>query len=211
MDVKNWHYSTMAVNACKALNGNQFSAEFFSDRGEAIQHIMSLIDPNDSVGTGGSMTLTELGIHEMLIQRGNKLLDHSTAETINESMAICRQQLTADVFMSSANAISMDGKIVNIDGRCNRIAALSFGPKKVIIVAGVNKIAADLPAAIYRARNVAAPMNAKRLNKKTPCAITGLCSDCKSPDRICRAFQVLHQRPYAIEYHIIIIGENIGY
>ena len=104
MDVKNWHYSTMAVNACKALNGNQFSAEFFSDRGEAIQHIMSLIDPNDSVGTGGSMTLTELGIHEMLIQRGNKLLDHSTAETINESMAICRQQLTADVFMSSANA-----------------------------------------------------------------------------------------------------------
>lgn len=211
MDVKNWHISTIADKVVKHLRDNQFAAEFFANRAEAVQHILSLIDTNASVGTGGSMTLTELGIHELLVNRGNILLDHSTAKTNDESMDICRKQLTADVFMSSANAISADGKLVNIDGRCNRVAALSFGPKKVIIVAGINKIAADLNAAIFRARNIAAPMNAKRLNKKTPCAITGSCSDCNSPERICRTFQVLHKRPAAIEYHVILIGERLGY
>ncbi|MFA6074286.1 MAG: lactate utilization protein [Negativicutes bacterium] len=211
MNIKNWHSSTLAGQTVKNLRDNHFTAEYFADRDEAVKYILSLIDTTDSVGTGGSMTLTELGIHEMLVKRGNTLLDHSTAKTNEESMEICRNQLTSDVFLSSANAISLDGKIVNIDGRCNRVAALSFGPKRVIVVAGINKIAADLNAAIYRARNIAAPMNAKRLNKKTPCAVTGTCSDCKSPERICRAFQVLHQRPYAIDYHIVLIGEHLGY
>ena len=211
MNTKEWHSATICSATVKSLRDNQYHAEYFANRADALAHIYSLIGKDESVGTGGSMTLTELGIHDELVARGNTLFDHATAKSNDESFEICRKQLTADVFMLSANAISQDGIIVNIDGRSNRVAALSFGPKKIIIVAGCNKITHDLASAIHRARNIAAPMNAKRLNRKTPCAVTGVCSDCNSPERICRTFNVLHRRPGGAEYHVIIIGELLGY
>ena len=193
------------------LRRNGFQSEYFADRHEAVNYILSLIPAQASIGFGGSMTVTELKIQEMLATDNHRLLNHAEARSKEESLEICRAQLTADVFIASANALSADGKIVNIDGRSNRVAALSFGPGKAILVCGTNKITTDLEAALWRASNVAAPKNAKRLNKKTPCAVTEKCHDCSSPERICCTFNILHRKPQALEFHVIIIDEQLGY
>jgi hypothetical protein len=156
------------------------------------------------------MTVKSLGIPEKLIERGNKVFFHwleSTPEGMHEARKNASQ---ADVYISSTNALTEDGQLVNIDGNGNRVAAMIYGPKKVYVVCGVNKIAKDLEAGIQRIKDNAYK-NARRLKLNTPCAITEKCSDCSSPQRMCNVTTIINRKPTKTELEIIIVGEELGY
>ena len=165
-----------------------------------------------TVAIGGSMTLTALKIPERAGRLGAKVLDHS-AKGLNpeEKLAVMRAQLTADLFLSSSNAVTLDGELFNIDGNGNRVAALTFGPKKTVVVAGVNKIVRNLDEARARCEISASPMNNKRLGTANPCAKTGVCMDCKGDGRICKVYSIFRQKPRGSDFTVIIVGENLGY
>lgn len=207
-----WHTKILAQQVVEALKKNHFSAEFVNSKQEAAQAILDLIPEDAVVGTGGSWTLQEIGISPLLESRGNKILNHNKPGLSPQEVLNFRHgQLSCDVFLASTNAITLDGQLVNTDGVGNRVAAMIFGPKKIIIVAGTNKIVRDLDDAQNRIDLIAAPINCKRLNRKTPCVQTGQCMDCQSPDRICNITTVLHKRPTLADFHIILVGEELGF
>lgn len=188
----------------KNLKNHGFSAQYFDTAGQAVAYLCGALK-GETIGFGGSVTLRDMGLYEQL-EKENTVCWHWKNPAESKRFA----EFTA--YLTSANAVSETGELVNIDGGGNRLAGTLYGSKKLYFVCGVNKIAPDLPAAIDRARNVAAPANAKRLNRKTPCAVTGKCQDCSSPDRICRAMTI-HMRPlFSFETtEVIMIGENLGY
>lgn len=158
------------------------------------------------------MTLAESGMADALKQRSDiTLLDRSTAGSPEEVKEIYHKSLNADYYFMSSNAITTDGELVNIDGTGNRVAALIYGPEHVVILAGMNKVSPSLEEAVSRVKNVASPMNANRLNRKTPCATTGLCSDCLSPDCICSHTVITRKSAPEKRIKIILIGESLGY
>lgn len=182
----------------------------FSDKEEAAEYLNSQID-GKSVGFGGSMTLKEMGLYEKL-ETHNRMFWHWNVPEKSTATEMLKEAQTADIYVSSVNGIAQTGEIINIDGNCNRVAGMMFGHEKVYLVAGENKIAADYESALYRARNVAAPLNAKRLGKKTPCAVNAdKCYNCSSPERICKGLSVFWQKPSGREYEIILIHQNLGY
>lgn len=194
----------------KNLENRGFSVSCFKTAAEAVEHMNSQID-GKTVGMGGSMTLDAIGIYEKLASHNEVFWHQRTPEgkTPNEIKAVANG---ADVYLSSINGLAETGEIVNIDGNCNRIAAILYGHEKVYLVAGQNKLAKDYEAALWRARNIAAPLNTKRLGRKTPCAVKAdKCYDCRSPERICSALSVLWTRPTACDYEIILIEENLGF
>ncbi|MBR6566433.1 MAG: lactate utilization protein [Spirochaetaceae bacterium] len=194
----------------KNLENRGFSVSCFKTAAEAVEHMNSQID-GKTVGMGGSMTLDAIGIYEKLASHNEVFWHQRTPEgkTPNEIKAAANG---ADVYLSSINGLAETGEIVNIDGNCNRIAAILYGHEKVYLVAGQNKLAKDYEAALWRARNIAAPLNTKRLGRKTPCAVKAdKCYDCRSPERICSALSVLWTRPTACDYEIILIEENLGF
>ncbi len=190
------------------LEKHGFKVTFFENGKEAAEYISTHIS-DKSVGIGGSVTVERLGLYEML-KENNEVFWHwkdASPETREKA-------LIADVYITSANALSQTGEIVNIDGNGNRIAAAFFGHEKVYIIVGVNKFTEDLKSAIHRARNIAAPLNAKRLNCNTPCAVSKelKCFDCDSPGRICRGISILERNMLGNkETEVVIINENIGY
>lgn len=199
-------------NVLTNLTKRGFKPFYFENRNEAIDLILSLIPQNASVGSGGSMTIKELGVLNMLHERGNKVYTHSFSTSEEEREKIYQLAGAADWYLSSTNALSEDGDFVNIDGTANRIAALAFGVKNIIYVLGANKIASDLTSAIDRARNVAAPPNARRFNKNTPCTTSGQCCLCDSDDCICNATLISHHPTRLQEnVYVIIIDETLGY
>ncbi len=207
-----WHNEVLGNRAVEALKKNKFDARYFGTRDEATQFVLSLIKSGDKVGTGGSMTLTELGLHDKVKQKGAVLLDHSDPSLSPEQkMEIRRQQLVCDVFLSGTNAVTLDGWLLNVDGTGNRVAAMTFGPKKVVIVVGTNKITEDLDAALDRIRLKASPMNNKRLSLPNPCATTGVCEECEGNTRICNIYSVLRRKPSATDISVVVIGEDLGY
>jgi len=182
----------------------------FPTKEEAVQYLFETVQ-GECAGFGGSMTLEEMGLYEKLSEK-MKVYWHWRIPEGKTGADMLQAAKTADVYFSSVNGIAETGEIVNIDNTGNRVAATLYGHKKVYLVAGLNKVAPDLQAAIDRARNVAAPPNAKRLGKKTPCAVRAdKCYDCQSPDRICRALSVLWEKPAGSEYEIVLIGEALGY
>jgi len=211
-DALRWHYDIKIGKTIKSLEKNGFQTFYAKTKETAAKEILDIIPPNALVGVGGSITIRELGIIEALSKRGNKVADHwQSGLSPEELIMIRRQQLTSDVFLTSSNAVTEDGKLINVDGVGNRVAAMIFGPKKVIVVAAINKIVKDLDAAINRVNNVASPMNAKRLNCKTPCIITGYCTDCESPDRICSVTTIISRKPSLTDFTIMLVGEELGY
>jgi L-lactate utilization protein LutB len=210
-DTKQWHMETIIQRTSKALENNGFAVEYASDIGQATETVLDRIPTAALVGVGGSVTLRELGLIQALQDRGNPVAQHWGEYPPDERLKIRRQQLTADVFLTSSNAITEKGQLVNVDGAGQRVAAMIFGPKKVIVVAGVNKIVPDLNAAIDRINNVAAPINAKRLNRNTPCATTGICSDCDSAERICNITTIINKRPILTDFTVVLIGQELGY
>ncbi|MDO9508927.1 MAG: lactate utilization protein [Thermovirgaceae bacterium] len=211
-DIKAWHNDVTGAKVVEALQGNGFEAVYCKSRSEAAAEILRLIPEPVTVGLGGSRTIGELGVVETLKERGNTILDHSAPGLSNEErMQVRRGQLTCGVFLTGSNAVTMDGRLVNTDGNGNRVAAMIFGPGKVIVVAGINKVVRDVAEAEDRIRRVAAPMNNKRLNLPNPCVKTGVCMDCQGPTRICNVTTILNKRPGSTEMHVIIVGEELGF
>ncbi len=207
-----WHGEVFGKRAVEALKKNNFNADFFSTREDLIKKLLELIPEKDVIGVGGSTTVQNLGILEILAKRGNLILDHNKAGlSPEEVLNLRRKQLTCDTFMTGSNAITLDGKLVNTDGVGNRVASMIFGPKQVIILAGTNKIVKDEEEARKRIRTIAAPINNKRLNRPNPCTVTGECMDCQGPTRICNITTILKKRPSLTPFSVFIINEELGF
>ena len=192
------------------LQSRNFEAEYCDNAVAAKKKVMSMISKEDSVGFGGSITLEQCGIMDELRNGTYNIVDRDTAKTPEEKQELMRKCLSTDIFLMSANAISEDGQIVNIDGVGNRVAALCYGPKTVIMVIGVNKVARTLEDAMSRARYLAAPVNAQRFPISTPCIQTGVCGNCKRTDSICSQIVVTRLCRPAGRIKVIIVGENLG-
>jgi L-lactate utilization protein LutB len=205
------HKAIMGSRVAEALEKKGYQAEYLADEAAARKRLIELIPDNASVGFGGSMTIRHMDVKGELEKKGCSLYDHNAAKDPAEAEASRRKQLSCDVFLSSSNAITMDGKLYNVDGRGNRVAAMIFGPGEVIIVAGVNKIVPDLDAAVERVNGYASPMNNLRFNSDNPCAKTGICMDCSSPSRICNIATILHRCPSGAKIRVLIVGESLGF
>ncbi len=186
------------------LKKRGYAVSFFSTAAEAAAYLDGEID-GATVGSGGSMTLKEMGLLELL-GKHNTMVSHWQGDPITAAM-------TTQVYLSSVNGIAETGEIFNIDGTCNRVASTLFGHERVYLIVGKNKIAPDADAALWRARNIASPKNAQRLGRKTPCAVKGdRCYDCDSPERICNALVTFWRKPKGIEkMEVILIDEELGY
>ena len=197
--------------AIEALESRGFSATYYETSSAAVDFFFSEISPDDVVGYGGSDTIRQLGVRDRLASGDFNFLDRSKfGHTYDEQLDIRRQTLSADVFIASSNAVSMEGALVNIDGDGNRIAGLSLGPSRVYLFIGRNKLAENLERAIYRARNVASVALAIQLGKDTPCVKTGICHDCASPDRICSNLSILERCNPAGRIRLLLINEDLG-
>lgn len=194
----------------RALKANNMDAHLVQDTDSARELVMSMIKKDDVVGSGGSVTLDQCGIRDYLRENGFNFLDWFQGVAGDEKTEILRKTLTCDVFLTSSNAITENGELYNVDGRGNRVSALIYGPKKVIVVAGKNKIVKDIDAAIKRNREVAAPMNVKKLGKKTGCDKTGYCVDCRTPERICRHY-VITSMQKDDRISVIIVDKELGF
>jgi len=210
--LKIWRNETIGGKVVESLKKNNFQACFCKTGPEAVSEILKLIPSGASVGVGGSQTIMELGVLERLASQGNIILNHSQPGLDGaQKLVIRRQQLTCDVFLTGANAVTMDGKLVNTDAAGNRVAAMIFGPQKVIVVAGMNKVVKDLAAAEERIKSWAAPFNNKRLNTQNPCVKSGGCLDCQGPTRLCNVTTIISKRPSLTDFHVLLIGEDLGF
>lgn len=208
---QNWYNEELLKKVVNNLKSNFFDAIYFREKAEAQEHIYKNIEKGMKIAFGGSMTIRELNIQNYAINTGAIVFDHnSSGLSDEEKLALMRDQLTSDLFICSSNAITSNGFLVNVDGNGNRIAAMIFGPKKVIIVAGINKIVHSEEEAFNRLKYVAGPMNMKRLNRNTPCGNDGTCHNCSSPERGCRAYSVIKKRPSLTPTEVILIDEVIG-
>ncbi len=211
---REWHTEKTVQIIMANLKKNGFTSLYTPTKEEAVREILEMIPKDAKVGLGGSVTLREMGLVKALYERGNVLADHwRPGISKEESKQVRHNQLSSDIFLASTNAITMDGKLLNIDGSGNRVASMIYGPPKVIIVAGVNKIVKDLDEAMKRVRNVATPMNTNRLGSKTPCAQTGVCAEdqCELPGRICHIITILERKPSENETTVVLVGERLGY
>jgi hypothetical protein len=210
--VEEWRYETIGKSACEALKRSGFDARFVLRGGEALEIIASFVKPGMKVGFGGSMTLRAIGAPDKIRALGAEILDHN-APGLDPArkLEILRAQLTCDLFLSSSNAVTLEGDIVNVDGNGNRVAALTFGPRKTVVVVGANKIVRDLDEALARLETTASPLNNKRLDRPNPCVKTGTCEDCRGEARICRAYQILRRKPSLSDFTVVVVGEALGY
>ncbi|MDR3282988.1 MAG: lactate utilization protein, partial [Candidatus Methanoplasma sp.] len=201
----------LAPRIVEALKGRRFDACYCKTSEEARERALSLLPRNSSVSWGGSVTLQQTGILDAVREGGFKIIDRESADTPERRFELSRQAFLCDSYLTSMNAISEDGQLVNIDGIGNRVAAIAFGPKSVIAVVGMNKACKTLDDAIARARNYAAPLNVQRLAGlmpvKTPCASTGSCADCRSPDCICCSVVVTRACRARGRVKVILVGE----
>lgn len=211
MDAMKSYYETLAATVITNLNKRQMEGHYFATAKEAVDKALSLLPENATVGFGGSMTLSQTGMLDALKACPSiQLLDRETVPA-DQKDTIYRQQLCTDAYFMSSNAITANGELVNIDGTGNRVAALIFGPKEVIILAGMNKIVPSVEEAVSRVRNCATPPNCIRLNKKTPCAATGTCADCLSPECICNQVVITRRSGAKGRIKVLLIGEAFGF
>ena len=201
----------LAKTIIKNLQRRHIEGFYCPSGEEAVKKVSELIADGSTVTWGGTMTVRDLGIPEHLKSRGTlEVIDRDLAETLEERQAMYLRAFSADVYLSSANAISEDGVIVNIDGAGNRVAAITWGPKKVIFVIGLNKVTQTVEAALSRARGTASPINSARFDIKTPCKADGVCHNCNSPECICNYVHFLRNSPKG-RHTVILVGENLGY
>ena len=209
---KKWLLEQRAERCVGTLSKHRFDAAYLATSGEVAERVTPLLAAATTVGFGGSDTVHSLGLHTLAESMGKTLYDHNRPGlSFEETLALRKDQQGCDLFFTSANAISETGEIVNVDGIGNRTNAMSFGPGRVVVVVGYNKIVSDLPAALRRIREVAGPMRAKSLGVDTPCAITGVCSDCNAPMRICNITTILHRKPMLTDITVLVVGEELGY
>ena len=201
----------LAQKLIKNLERRHFEAYFCLTAADVVARVLSLIPDGSSVTWGGSVTLREMGVTTALANAHRyEIWDRDLAQSAEEKAEIYRKAFVADVYLSSVNAMSEDGVLVNIDGNGNRVAAITFGPKRVIFVVGLNKVCPTVEAALARARSTAAPINAARFDIETPCQMDGVCHNCNSPQSICNFVHFLRNSPGG-RHTVILVGEDWGY
>jgi len=198
----------LAQTVIKGLQSRNMSGYYAASREEALKLALSLIPKGSSVTMGGAMSAQEIGLVEAVKGPDYNFIDRNA---FSDRRAALLAAYDADVFLTSANAMTEDGILVNIDGNANRVSCIANGPKKVVVIAGMNKVCKDIDHAMKRARNVAAPINAQRFGLNTPCAKTGSCMDCKSPDTICCQFLITRYSRHANRIHVILVNDNLGF
>lgn len=207
-----WHMEQKVKITMDNLEKNNMEAYFVKNEEEMLSKVKELLTEGETVAVGGSMTLFETGIIEYLRNGKFNFLDRYKAGlTQDEIKGIFRKSFFADSYLVSTNALTQNGELYNVDGNGNRVAAMLYGPDKVIVIAGINKIVKDLDAAIKRNREISAPVNAKRLNRTTPCTKVGQCIDCKSSDRICNEYTLIRRQGTKGRIKVIIVGKELGY
>jgi L-lactate utilization protein LutB len=205
-------YERLGAKMVKAMERRHFEAYYCATATKAKEKVNELIADGSSVTWGGTMTVRDMGIPEMLKERGTlDVWDRDLVDTPEEKQEMYLRAFQADYYLSSANAISENGVIVNIDGNGNRVAAITWGPKHVIFVVGMNKVTQDPEAALKRARSTASPTNAARFDIQTPCQLDGQCHNCNSPQSICNYIHFLRNRSKPGRIIVILVGENLGY
>lgn len=211
MDSKKKFYENQANTIIKAFKKRQIEGYYCATAKEAKEKAINLMSENSTISWGGSKTLDQIGIKEALKEKNFNLLDRSQASSNDEVRSIYLQTFDADYYLMSSNAITLDGKLINIDGNGNRIAALIYGPKNVIVIAGMNKVTLDEDTARKRVRNMASPPNTVRLNCKTPCATTGMCHNCFSEECICCQILITRFSRTPNRIKVILVGEELGF
>ena len=198
----------LAQKVIKGLQSRNMEAEFAETKEEALEKALKLIPEGSSISMGGSMSVHAIGLSEALKNGNYDFIDRDAYEDKRKAMLLAYD---ADFFLSSCNAMTEDGVLVNIDGNANRVSAIAQGPKNVLFIVGMNKVCKDVDHAMKRARNVASPINAQRFGLKTPCTQTGSCMDCKSADTICCQFLITRYSRHAGRIHVILVNEDLGY
>ena len=198
----------LAQKVIKGLESRNMSGYYAGSKKEALKLALALIPEGSSVTMGGATSAREIGLVDALKAGNYNFIDRDNYEDKRAAMLMAYD---ADVYLSSANAITEDGVMINIDGNANRVSAIAQGPRKVIFIVGMNKVCPDVDSAMKRARNVAAPVNAQRFGLNTPCAKTGACMDCKSPDTICCQFLMTRYSRHKDRIHVILVNDNLGF
>ena len=198
----------LARKVISGLESRNMSGYYAANKEEALKKALELIPEGASVTMGGAMSAYEIGLVDTLKKGSYNFIDRYAAEDMEAAM---REAYHTDVYLASVNAMTEDGILVNIDGNSNRVSAIAYGPKKVVFIVGMNKVCSDVDGAMKRARNVAAPTNAQRFGLSTPCAKTGSCMDCKSPDTICCQFLITRFSRHAGRIHVILVNDVLGF
>lgn len=211
-ELNTWHGNTLGSKTVEALRRNRFDADFFETRENAANAVLQFIKPGMQVAFGGSQTAKQLNLQQLVTQAGAEILDHNAPGLSDEEkLEIMRRQQICDVFICSSNAISLQGELYNLDGNGNRVAAMAFGPRRVIVIAGGNKLVANEEAAWERIRTIAAPINFKRLNRPNPCTKTGICMNCNLPTRGCNIYVATRRKPPMKDFSVFIVNETLGF
>lgn len=211
MTPKQMMYQSQANTIIQNLAKRNMTGYYSETREQALILIMSMIKEGSTVSWGGSQTLGQIGLYDSLHSKNLVIYDRATATTPEETKKIYRDAFSVNYYFMSTNAITLDGKLVNIDGNSNRVAALTFGPDQVFIIAGMNKVATDETMALERVKNFAAPANTQRLNCKTPCVKTGHCHNCLSDDCVCCNTVITRKSRHNDRIHVFLIGEELGF
>ncbi len=207
-----WYIDEKIKRTKEALEKNNYDVYVVNTKEDAANMVESIIEKGSTVSFGGSMSILECGVLNKLRNGEYNLLDRYKEGLTSEDIGkLFRESFFADYYLASTNALTENGELVNLDGNGNRVAAMIFGPKKVVVIAGINKIVRDIDEAYKRVRDEAAPINAKRLSRKTPCGVTGKCMDCSSPERICNHMVVTYRQNTKNRGIVILVKEDIGY
>lgn len=211
MDVIKERNEKLGAKLVKELTRRHYDAFYCKTADEAKAKVLELIPEGSSISWGGSMTVRDLGITKALHEGNYRVIDRDLATSPEEIKDMYHQALSADYFLSSVNAITEDGLIVNIDGRGNRVAAITYGPEKVIFVVGMNKVVKNIDEAMLRARNTTAPINNQRFNNLNPCKIDGACHNCNTPTCICNYIEIMRNSFPEHRHAVVLVDENLGY
>ena len=198
----------LAQKVIKGLKSRNMTGYYAKDKEEALKVALELIPEGSTIAMGGAMSAHEIGLVKALKEGNYNFIDRDNYEDPREAALLAYD---ADVFLSSTNAMTEDGVLVNIDGNSNRVSAIAHGPKKVVFIVGMKKVCSDVDGAMKRARNVAAPINAQRFGISTPCALTGACANCKSADTICCNFLITRYSRHTDRIHVILVNEDLGF
>ena len=201
----------LAQKVIKGLESRNMTGYYAATKEEALKKALEIIPEGSSVTMGGAMSAHEIGLVEAIKNGNYTFIDRETAKSPEEKREAMLKGYDADFFLSSANAMTDDGVIVNIDGNSNRVSMIAQGPKHVLFIVGMNKICDDIDGAMKRARNIAAPINAQRFGLSTPCSKTGACMNCKSPDTICCQFLITRFSRHKDRIHVILVNDNLGF
>ncbi len=213
IELTTWTWQQKCLRTVESLGKNGFTATYCTTVDEARKRILDEAADAASVAFGGSMTIAGMGVEQLLKEQGKEILNHADPGLSREAkMEVMRRGLTADLYLCGTNAITVSGELINIDATGNRVAAMFFGPKKVIVVAGRNKLVdGSVEEAIMRVKQWATPPNARRLNFNTPCATTGFCSNCNSPDRLCRVTTIIERKPRFTDLQVLVVNADLGF